>query len=216
MSVKKYARLDKQIINVGIFIACIALGLGVLLATKQHAKTKLSALDATVLTAPRTISAFAFTDDQGKPFTQASIRGQWSMLFFGFTNCPQMCPTTMAELDKAYKTMQKEKLTSLPEIYMISIDPERDTQQKIHDYVRAFNPNFHGAYAKKQEVDKLAKQLGVAYMKAGQHMSHGNYTINHTGAIMLFNPEGKLVAFFNLPHQAKQIAHDFQAIEEYR
>lgn len=213
MKLKNYAQLDRQLLNIILFVIVISAGLGVLFQYNRSKSVDLSALNATVLSQPREIAPFQLTDNLGKPYDKSSLKGHWSMLFFGFTNCPQLCPTTMAELNKMFTQLQKEKVSEMPEVVMVSIDPERDTEKKLNDYVTSFNKAFKGAYGDKNAIAALTKQLGVVYMKA-QNKTEKNYTINHTGTVMLFNPAGELSAFFSVPHKAQVMAKEYRLIEE--
>lgn len=215
MKLKNYAQLDRQLINLVLFVAVIAFGVGVLYQYNRIKALDLSQLDATVLSKPRDVAPFELTDNEGKPFNKKSLKGHWSLLFFGFTSCPQLCPTTMAELNKMVHQLTLDKLNKadLPQVYMVSIDPERDSQSKLNQYVTSFNPAFKGAYGDKQAVEVLTKQLGVVYMKA-KNKTEKNYTINHTGTVMLFNPNGQLSAFFTVPHKALSMAKEYRLIEE--
>ena len=98
-------------------------------AIKSSQKIDLTKLNATVLNNPRQISDFKLTDNTGQTFTQDSLRGHWTMMFFGFTRCPSICPTTMAELSKTYKQFAKDNVKDFPQVVMVSIDPERDTPE---------------------------------------------------------------------------------------
>jgi len=212
MKLKKYGQLDKQLINIVIFVAVIALGVGLLYQQKHKKTYDPTQLSATVLSQPRVVASFSLTDNEGKPFNNKSLEGHWSMLFFGFTNCPQLCPTTMAELNQMYLQLQSDKISVLPQVTMVTIDPERDTRQKLNDYVKQFNTTFKGAFGSQSAIDGLTKQLGVVYMKT-QNKQDKNYDINHTGTVMLFNPQGKLSAFFTVPHRAKLMASEYELIE---
>lgn len=166
----------------------------------------------TCLKQPRDIHSFHFTGIDQKPFDNTSLYGHWTLLFFGFTHCSSMCPTTMAELNQVYQLMAKRN-AQVPQVVMISIDPERDNLEQLARYVKAFNPNFYGARAAEERIHQLTQELGLAYFKTTQK-SHDeqNYDIEHTGAVMLINPQGKLTAFFTAPHQAKLIVDDVDAL----
>ncbi len=172
---------------------------------------------ATVLPAGRTIPAFKLTANTGKPFTNANLKGHWSFVFFGFTNCPHICPTTMAEFAKIYKILADQGVTE-PQYWLISIDPARDTVKRVNTYVKAFNKNFNGATGDEKEVENLAKALGAVYMKAYPKADKDaeNYQIDHSGTIVLVNPKGEIKAFFSMPHEAQTIAGDYLAITKQK
>lgn len=171
-------------------------------------------IDGVILPAAQSINNFKLTDNTGKPFNKESLMDHWTFMFFGFTNCGMVCPTTMSELNKMYLLMQKKLPTNqLPQIVMVSVDPDVDTVVRMNGYVKAFNPNFIGARANINETVKLEKQLHIAAAKietdqGGQH----HYTINHTADILVFNPQGELYAFLSYPHQSEQMVKDYKLI----
>jgi|TARA_R110002126_G_scaffold291802_1_gene459170 protein SCO1/2 len=165
----------------------------------------------TLLDVPRPVKAFALTGTDGTPFNQTSLRDQWTMIFFGFTHCGLVCPTTMAELGKMYRLLEEKHVSPLPRVVMVSIDPARDDLAGLRKYVTAFNPNFYGARGSEKMTKAMTSALGIAYAKvaANPHAPAPGDDIEHTGAIMLFNPMGKLAAFFTGPHQAKALGDDY-------
>lgn len=210
------ARKPKRgLIAILMLLALIALASGVYVNMSQQSKvTQTINVSGTLLPQPRAISAFDLTDNNGKPFTNASLKNHWTFVFFGFTNCPHICPTTMAELNKMYNSLKTDNLSAMPQVVMISVDPERDTVKRMNTYVKSFNTAFIGATGSEQQISAMTKQLGIAYMKVQSKKDklQTNYDIDHSGTVMLFNPQGDLVAFFSMPHDAIKIAQDFTSI----
>jgi protein SCO1/2 len=171
-------------------------------------------IDGVYLREPRAIIDFTLTDNAGKPFTQAHLKGHWTMLFFGFTNCGMVCPTTMAALNEMYKRLEPELAADkLPQVVMVSVDPDRDSVERMDEYVKGFNPHFIGARAEMPQIEALEKELHLISLR--QQAASGNknqYAVNHSAEIMVFNPEGKLQAFMSYPHKADQMALDYKAI----
>jgi len=163
---------------------------------------------------PRAINEFHLTGTNGNIFDNKSLKGQWTFMFFGFTSCGYMCPTTMAELGKTYRLLVEKNIQPLPKIVMVSIDPSRDTLQKIDNYVHAFNMNFYGARGSSSVVQRMTKEMGVVFTKvsAPEGQDKNNYDIQHSGAVMVFNPKGELNAFFTAPHKSENIASDYISI----
>lgn len=183
----------------------------------RHPVTKAALkIDGVVLPEAQSAPHFQLTDHLGKPFTEENLKGRWTMVFFGFTNCGMVCPTTMAALNDMYQDLKKDLPDNkLPRIVMISVDPDRDSVKKMKDYVNSFNPDFIGARADITETVVLEKQLHIAAAKMqadGEGKNH--YTINHTADVLLFNPNAQLQAFLAYPHQAKQMANDYKLILE--
>jgi protein SCO1/2 len=171
-------------------------------------------IDGMYLPTPKEMIDFELTDNTGKPFTKANLKGHWTMLFFGFTNCGMVCPTTMAALNDMYKHLSTELPSErLPAVVMISVDPDRDSVERMNEYVSAFNPNFVGARAEMPQIETLEKELHLVAVKMqADGAAKNQYTINHSAEIMLFNPEGQLQAFMAYPHKADQMAKDYKAI----
>ena len=150
----------------------------------------------TLLTTPREIQAFSLTGIDGKTFDQNSLKGHWSILFFGFTRCGSMCPTAMGELAKMYRHLVDARIEPKPLVVMITIDPKRDTLDKLKQYVHVFHPDFFGARAPSSALKTLTKELGIAYTTVTRTSSleRSYEDIEHTGAFLFFNPRGQLVS----------------------
>lgn len=205
---------NRVIKTAAILLSIMALLLGLFVSQSMHRTSKFdhSRFHGTWLDEPRKMSDFNLTSTQG-PFTNAGLQHQWTMMFFGFTTCPSVCPTTMAELAKMTQILEKEGVTPMPRVILVSLDTERDTLEKLQQYVTAFHPTFVGARGENPEAVKtMANEVGVAYTKVALpgDKNPQHYNIEHTGTVMLFNPEGKLSAFFTMPHHAKSLAQDYQ------
>lgn len=174
---------------------------------------------ATVLTPARDISDFQLTGDNDKPFTLSNLKGHWTLIFFGFTHCPELCPTTLATLKEVYQKLENAKQKPMPQVLFISVDPARDSPKLIKRYLSSFNSNFLGATGTEEALKSLTQEMSVLYMKVMQpgHESNdqAHYDIDHSGTLLLTNPAGKLVAIFNMPHQEAQIAADLHTIIKY-
>jgi protein SCO1/2 len=174
-------------------------------------KTKDVKIAGLFLPDPLAISSFQLTDNMGKPFTNDNLKGHWTMMFFGFTNCGMVCPTTMAALNSMYRTLQQQLPERLiPNVVMVSVDPERDTVERMNEYVTAFNKNFVGARAELPEITALEKEFHLVAVKLQAGKDKNQYTINHSAEIMVFNPEGKLQAFMSYPHEPVQMVTDYK------
>ena len=209
---KKNAKAAAFITSVFILFAFLVFFKGMIPRANAHPHPV--KIDGVVLAQPLAITNFKLTDIRGKAFDKHNLKGRWTMMFFGFTNCGAVCPTTLAELNKMYKSLQAELPDDkLPQVVMISVDPERDTLARLSDYVAAFNPHFTGARGEETDLIALEKQLHIvsAKMQAdGQGKDH--YTINHSAEIILFNPNADVQAFLSYPHEAGQMVKDYKAI----
>ena len=208
---------NKRITLTVVFLLAFA-GLIAGLFVAQHLPDNKAALLAefkgTLLDQPRTVKPFSLKGIDGQTFDNERMKGHWTMVFFGFTSCTSMCPMTMAELGKMFRMLEADKVSSLPEVVMISIDPKRDTLSKLKHYVKGFDSHFFGARGSVKSIRKMTREMGIVYMKvaplAGE--SAENYNIQHSGAVMLFNPAGQLTAFFTPPLHADALAADFKRL----
>jgi protein SCO1 len=149
-------------------------------------------------------------DQDNRPFDAARLRGGWSFVFFGFTSCPDACPLTMTALAETNKLLADLPAPLRPRVVMISVDPERDTPERLAGYVKAFDPTFVGATGTKAAIDELAQRIGVLAMK--RPLEGDNYTVDHTTSVFLIGPDGALHALFSAPHTPKLIAEDYRRI----
>ena len=162
----------------------------------------------TLIPNPRPLTPFNLTDHNGKTFSQDSIKGQWHLLSFGYTNCPDICPTTLAMLAQLDDQMNQYKTDPEIKTAFITIDPERDTQQKLSSYVPYFNNTFLGITGSLDELEKLTRQLGVLYARVETKESSLDYLMDHSTSIILINPEGEFQAVFSSPHVVKAMTED--------
>ena len=160
------------------------------------------------------IREFQLTDQHGEKFDNQSLNGKWSFVFFGYTFCPDICPTTLAVL-----TAMQKQLQHAPEnwydtqVVFVSVDPERDTQEILANYMDFFNKEFYAVTGSRSEIDKLTGQFGAGYIMEPE-TSPGHYLVSHTGAIFLTDSQGALVASFSMPHDPGLIASLYRQIRK--
>ncbi len=204
--------IKKTNITVVILCAIAALFTGVFVAQHVHFNKKIdpARFHGTYLTNPRPINAFSLTGTDGQPFNNEHLKGKWTMMFFGFTSCSSVCPITMAELSKMYRLLESKNIKDMPNIIMVSVDPERDTLEKLGQYVQSFQPHFYGARGSEEQVRAMTDEMGIVFTRIQNKENDAtHYEIEHSGAIMLFNPQGELNAFFTTPHHAQLLAKDY-------
>lgn len=162
----------------------------------------------------KSIEDFQLTTHANNNLTRDHLKNHWTLMFFGFTNCPMICPKTLLALNGMYQLLQtKLAKDQLPNVVFVSIDPERDTVSRLKHYITYFNPAFIGARANLTETKKLMSQLNIVVAKMQLSGSDKNrYTLDHSAEILVFNPEAKLQALLNFPHEPHSLAHDYQAI----
>jgi protein SCO1/2 len=165
---------------------------------------------ATLLEPARPLPPMAFVDEQGQPFASERLRGRWSILFFGFTHCPDVCPTTLALLAQVEKQLTDLPAEQRPQIVLMSVDPARDTPEQLAKYVKSFSPTFTGVTGDQAAMHEFALKLGVPV--AITQLSGGGYTVDHSAAIFIIDPSGALRALSSTPHNVPIIASDYRSI----
>jgi protein SCO1/2 len=166
---------------------------------------------ATAFAEPRPLPAFTLVDDSNAAFGPENLRGRWTFVFFGFVNCPDICPTTLATLASARRTLADLPEGRQPQVVLVSVDPGRDTPTLLGQYVAHFDPTFTGATGSAEAIESLTRALGVAVL-VGAPDAEGNYAVDHTAAVFLVDPDARVAALFNTPHEAEAIARDYRRI----
>jgi protein SCO1/2 len=170
---------------------------------------------ATILPQARTLEPFALTDHHGHPFGPQQVRGKWTFMFFGYTHCPDICPTTLAMLNVVSGQLAKHPAAfKETQFVFVSVDPQRDTPQVLARYVPYFNKRFIGVTGSPEQIARLARQMGVTY-RHGKPDAHGNYEVDHSAAILLLNQQGQFAAVLNPPHTPKGVIDSYLAIRRY-
>jgi protein SCO1/2 len=162
---------------------------------------------------PRRFADFQLTDQDGQPFTQDWFKGRWSLVYFGYTYCPDICPVTMATLRQFQQQLAEvdEDAAAATQVAFISVDPQRDTPEKLKQYVRYFGADYVGATGEYIDVFNLGRSLNVAFGYQAQGEG-GDYLVNHTGEVMLINPEGHFHGFFKVPQDPAKMALTFRSV----
>jgi len=150
-------------------------------------------------------NGFTLTDHTGAPRTLADYRGKAVLIFFGFTHCPDVCPTTMLEAAEAMKLLGAK--AERVQVLFVTLDPERDTPEMLAHYVPAFHPSFVGLWGDPETLARTAKDFRVFYQKTALSSS-GSYSIDHTAGSFIFDPEGRLRLFTRYGVGAEALAHD--------
>ena len=154
-------------------------------------------------------SGFELTGHDGKPRTLADFRGKVVVIFFGYTQCPDVCPTTLAELAEVMRLLGPD--ADRVQVLFVSVDPERDTQELLSQYVPAFDKRFLGLYGDAEATARTAKTFKVFYQKV-PGKTPGNYTVDHTAGSYVYDTQGKLRLFLKHGAGAEPIAHDLRQL----
>ena len=183
---------------------------GTLLLVSVPPGPAVTPVNATLLPEPRTVGAFSLIDEGGNSFDQNDLRDRWTLLFFGFTHCPDICPVTLQQLVAARNVLTRQGTAPIPEILFISVDPDRDSPAVVADYVANFGGSVRGASGELPALQQLAGQLGIYFSR--EPAADEGYQVNHSAAVLLINPRGELHAIFSAPHSVEALVHDLPIV----
>ncbi|MDB5983195.1 MAG: SCO1/SenC family protein [Pseudomonas sp.] len=193
--------------TVFILVALVALVLGltvnkVLSGRGQGDPTAM--IDAGIILLPtsRSIPDLQMTDQNGQRVSISDLKGKWTMLFFGYTFCPDICPTTLAELRQIKSELPKDVLSKM-QVVLVSVDPNRDTPQQLKQYLGYFDPDFRGLTGSVEDIQKLANAVSIPFIPADT--SKPNYTVDHSGNLALLGPDGTQRGFIRSPLNDKKM-----------
>jgi protein SCO1 len=204
-------RLTLARLALAVVVVLSCAGLGALAARYLlHRGAAPLVQSAAVYARPRVLAPFALVADDGRTFDVQSLSGHWSLVFFGYTACPDLCPATLALLAQVDHKLADLPASVKPQVLMISVDPERDDPAKLAAYVKFFAPSFHGLTGAPGGVADAAAAFGVAYRRGSD--SDGGYTVDHSAAVYLVDPDARLRAVFMPPQQTALLASDYRAI----
>jgi protein SCO1 len=181
----------------------------------RHSLAPVELATGSYLSPRRALPDFSLIDERGQSFGPRNLRGHWSLMFFGYTNCPDFCPTTLSTLAAMEKNLRAGGAPVRPQVIFMSVDAKRDTPEQLAKYVPYFDPEFIGITAADQPtIEAVARKLGVAVVISPK--ADGSYTVDHSGAIFVVDPAGKLAAILTGPFTAGALQADFQRIAAAR
>jgi len=193
-------------------VAVAALTLGGI-ASYMTSRPVAPEIDGLLWPQSKALTAIALEDHRHQPFTLERLKGRWTLLFFGYTHCPDVCPVTLTVLKNALALMAGAGTDAAsPQVVFVSVDPARDTLDHLAAYMGHFNPEFLGVTGAEPDLKALVRQLGVLYI-LGEPDASGEYLVDHTAAVFLVDPRGHLVALFQAPHEAATIAGNIPEIQ---
>jgi protein SCO1/2 len=184
---------------------------GAALLWRGHAGPPIALATGSLLEPRRDLPDFSLIDEHGLRFTRSNLKGHWSMLFFGYTNCPDLCPTTLAVLAAMAKRQRAAGDPDRPHVVFVSVDAKRDTPARLAQYVPYFDPEFTGVTGSDQpSIEAVAGQLGAEASIIPQ--PDGSYSVEHSSAIFVVDPFGRLTAILTGPFSAEALQSDFRRI----
>lgn len=199
----------RTVIGLILFIiVVVALMINKVLTPKVLSLDQLRAEGAVIFNTPRVFSDFSLQDHNGNAFTQESLEGKWSLLYFGFTHCPDICPTTMMDLNHLKQALPEDLQNNL-QVILVTLDPARDTPEILSEYVPYFNSEFLGVTGDFLTLRRFANQVNVAFSKVTQG---DDYTIDHSGNIVLINPRGDYHGFFKPPFTLEKFKTHYSVV----
>lgn len=158
----------------------------------------------------RPLPEFELTDHNNKAVNNDSLKGKWHLLFFGYTNCPDICPDTLQVLANMMPLIKDKQVLDRLQITFISVDPERDDLEKMKAYVTYFHESFLSARTELEKLRPLTKTLGIYH--SIDKTDKGEYQVAHSGVLTLIDPQGQFSGLFSSPHDSNKIAHDLTAL----
>lgn len=202
--------IANKIILFIIIIAAVMAGIWLGYSTQNLDQTgadKTPSIQGAILPRARALKEVSLQSTNNQPFTLKDFKNHWSLVFVGYTNCPDVCPNTLLVLSQVEKLMVEQDLAP-PHVIFISIDPQRDKPELIDQYVKYFNNNFIGITGDKKNLASITKQMSVVYAKApgaDGTISDENYLMDHSSSLILLNPEGQVQSILSAPHTPMQI-----------
>ncbi len=199
---KNKQTLNKRRVFLPLFVASFGLGLGILFSEFTKNDLDVFKAEGILWPSPPKLNEFFLIDKDNLPFTLDNLKGRWSIIFFGFANCPDICPSTLIEMSKA-----ERKLRAMPEfgnsgqLIFVSVDPERDSPTVLKTYVSHFSSNLQAASGSQEELRILAKSVGAIFLKVDSHDDDHNhsYSVDHSAGIFFVSPDATLLSVLTPP-----------------
>jgi len=196
--------LGVMVLFVGGFVLRVTL-------PQEMSTTELKANGLYLHETPRSLGLFQLVNQKGEAFVPGSLQGRWSLLFFGFTYCPDVCPTTMAFLDNFVAGLDEDERLDT-QVVMVSVDPARDTVEQLAEYVPFFNPTFIGVTGEFLDIHRFATALNTPFRKVAG--SGDDYQVDHSANVVLINPRGDYHGFFKAPLDREKMMKTYRAARD--
>lgn len=194
---------------VAFMVIVLSLFMNKILQPRILSDQQLRANGAIEFDTARIIRDFNLVDQNNQPYTLDALKGKWTLIYFGFTHCPDICPTTLMQLSKVVNSLEPE-IKANTQVLMVTADPARDTPEKLKIYIEHFNKDFNAITGEFLAVKRLAGDLNVAFNKV--MLDNGDYTIDHSGNLILINPHGHYHGFFKPPFELAKLKLTYQSI----
>ncbi|WP_252177706.1 SCO family protein [Endozoicomonas sp. 4G] len=200
-----------------VAIVAVIMGLTFYKYTNKPSLTleQLQQKGAVVFDKPRTFTMNGIVDNKGQSFTKANLEGKWSLVFFGYTFCPDICPTTLGQLNQADKLLKQDnpEIAKKMHYVMVTVDPRRDTVEKLNGYVPHFNPDFVGVTGNQKNIHNLTVQMNVPYTPVIDPEDE-YYLVDHGANLIIINPRGDYHGFIRPPFDSDKLAQVMVGVDE--
>jgi protein SCO1/2 len=189
------------------FVLGIAIAAGVWVSLSSRAPSTIPNA-ATMLPAAIELPQFSLLDQHGRTISKDVFAGEWDLVFFGFTNCPDICPLTLQLLSQVNVRLAEAGHQPLPRIVLVSVDPQRDTPAAINSYISYFGKDHLGITGELDELRKLTRALGIFFEKG----DGDNYAVDHSAVVLVIDPRSRMSALFSAPQRIDDLVHDLPLI----
>jgi protein SCO1/2 len=206
--------VPRRLLVAAVAVAAAAIGVAAGLHFHQRVEEPL-AIGGYVLERARTLPAIELVDESAAPFRTGDFAGHWSLLYFGFTYCPDVCPLTLVELARAKELLTAEQRGERVEYYFVSVDPQRDTPARLREYVAYFDTAFRGLTGSAGALAELARATETVF-EVPEDNDSDNYLVSHSSNVVVLDPSGAVYAVLTPPHGAARLAADLTKILEHQ
>ena len=196
--------------NYLILVAALAAAVGLWLGSRAFAPSVPELSAAVLYPSPREVPDFRLQRADGNALTHADWKGRWTVAFFGYTNCPDVCPTTLATFKQVFAKLEADGSADKVRFDFISVDPARDTPEQLTRYVGYFDKDFVAATGSDEELTRLTRALGLIYSR--ETNGNGDYAVDHSASAVIIDPSGREVGLFRPPFDAKAIVADLKTL----
>ncbi|MDB6162965.1 MAG: SCO1/SenC family protein [Xanthomonadaceae bacterium] len=203
-----FTRTTAYILLAALAVACALWALPHWLSTRESARPMLQAVQ--LFDQPRELPPFSLQQSDHTPLVRDELKGHWTLVFLGFTHCPDECPTTLAQLAQAQKQWQVLPEPTRPRVLFVSVDPERDTPDAVGEYAHGFHRDTLAATADGSTLEAFARSLSLVFMKvsAPDGAPADQYTVDHSAALAVLDPQARMAGVIQAPLDPKAIASD--------
>jgi protein SCO1/2 len=191
---------------IGIVIVAVAIGVTSYQLVIQNQPKPLATKIATVLNPPRLMAESLLVQHDGTPFSNATMRDKWTLMFFGFSYCPDICPTTMQSLMNSVNKVEQAGIENV-QVVFVSVDPERDTPERLREYLSHFDEDFIGVTGQLADIEEFTRSIGVVFAHHSPDET-GYYAVDHSAVILVINEKGEMRGLFSAPYNWEDIADD--------